>query len=245
MMLSLVQVAFFVIAEVSFDLRPLHRAVVMFVACAVARQVYSRILSLHQIDSIMATAVLLLVSFQGSSRVDRPTQIATCLALIASDLFDFLIVDRGSSEWLFRQGTELYSYVGLAATALGIALLRRLVHRTSQIKEHKVRKYFSSGDNSNLRGTPAAVSDGTDLASEDSSVPKPRILIVDDVAINRLVAIAVLRKLGFECDEADTGESAFRRVTAERAGAFTLILMDLHMPVMVRCLFANCHQGAS
>jgi signal transduction histidine kinase len=56
-----------------------------------------------------------------------------------------------------------------------------------------------------------------------------RILIVDDVAANRVMLTELLRPLGFETAEAIHGQDALDQVLAARPD---LVLMDLAMPVM-------------
>ncbi len=59
--------------------------------------------------------------------------------------------------------------------------------------------------------------------------PARRVLVVDDIAANRLVLGAMLRPLGFEVEEAADGQQALDRA---RATPPDLILMDIDMPVM-------------
>lgn len=56
-----------------------------------------------------------------------------------------------------------------------------------------------------------------------------RVLVGDDGAINRMVTVARLRRLGHEPIEARDGREA---VEATAAGGIDLVLMDLRMPVM-------------
>jgi len=56
-----------------------------------------------------------------------------------------------------------------------------------------------------------------------------RVLIVDDMATNRLVAHSVLARYGFEVEEADSGERAIAML-AERS--YDSVLMDIMMPGM-------------
>ncbi|UAL11154.1 PAS domain S-box protein [Caulobacter segnis] len=56
-----------------------------------------------------------------------------------------------------------------------------------------------------------------------------RILVVDDVELNRELMLALLSKYGCEVGLAEDGAQA---IEALRAGAFELVLMDCQMPVM-------------
>ncbi len=57
--------------------------------------------------------------------------------------------------------------------------------------------------------------------------PKPRILVVDDVAMNRDIASAFIRSAGYELVCADGGEAA---VAAAATTDFAAVLMDVRMP---------------
>lgn len=52
-------------------------------------------------------------------------------------------------------------------------------------------------------------------------------LIVDDHPTNRLIASALLRKLGWQTHEADCGEAALALAASH---AFRLVLLDISMP---------------
>jgi len=56
-----------------------------------------------------------------------------------------------------------------------------------------------------------------------------RVLLVDDNVINQHVGIAMLAKLGLDCDKASNGLEALE---ARKTGDFDVILMDCQMPVM-------------
>ncbi len=59
--------------------------------------------------------------------------------------------------------------------------------------------------------------------------PRPRVLLVDDNAVNRKVALIFLRAFDAEVVEAGNGEEALKLLEAE---PFDLVLLDVHMPVM-------------
>lgn len=62
-----------------------------------------------------------------------------------------------------------------------------------------------------------------------ASGAKLRVLVAEDNAVNQRVVLAMLRRLGVECDVVDNGADA---LDAMGRGAFDLVLMDVHMPVM-------------
>ncbi len=56
-----------------------------------------------------------------------------------------------------------------------------------------------------------------------------KILLVDDIQTNRLVATRLIRKLGYTIDEACNGQEALE---AYENNGYSLILMDVQMPIM-------------
>jgi signal transduction histidine kinase len=62
-----------------------------------------------------------------------------------------------------------------------------------------------------------------------------RILIVDDVEINREIIIVLLEDTGVSFECAANGQEAVDMFSASREGYYDLILMDVQMPVMDGC----------
>lgn len=56
-----------------------------------------------------------------------------------------------------------------------------------------------------------------------------RVLIVDDNEINRRLAVALLKKRGWETEEAESGGAALARLAA---APFDCVLLDISMPGM-------------
>lgn len=61
---------------------------------------------------------------------------------------------------------------------------------------------------------------------------KKPILLVDDNDLNRDIANEILSMMGYKCEEAANGEEALKLFTQSGADHYSLIFMDLQMPVM-------------
>lgn len=59
-----------------------------------------------------------------------------------------------------------------------------------------------------------------------------RVLLVDDVMINREIASKILKKYGFMVDTANDGQEAVNKVKEAPSETYQMILMDLQMPIM-------------
>ncbi len=92
------------------------------------------------------------------------------------------------------------------------ALLTDLVAGTLRLRDRAVA------------GSPAgaAARDGSSAAGG-----KPRVIVVDDVELNLMVARAMLGSLGMQVTSANGGPAALDQLALDR---FDLILMDCHMP---------------
>jgi two-component system, sensor histidine kinase len=117
-------------------------------------------------------------------------------------------------------------------TGLGLAISRQLVqlmggdiHVASELGLGTVFSFELE-----FRLVPAAQASTTaeaEIVGYDG--PRKRVLVVDDMAANRLVMRDLLQPLGFEIDEAGDGRRAVERALANSPD---LIVMDIAMPVM-------------
>lgn len=83
----------------------------------------------------------------------------------------------------------------------------------------------------------------------DKNAPLPdlsalRVLIVDDVEINREIVVALLDGTGIRTEEAEDGKQALDMFTASPAGYYNCILMDMQMPVMDGCTATKAIRAA-
>lgn len=58
------------------------------------------------------------------------------------------------------------------------------------------------------------------------------ILLAEDNEINAMITVEILQEMGAEVDVAENGEVAVERFSAQPAGHYDFILMDVQMPVM-------------
>lgn len=124
--------------------------------------------------------------------------------------------------------TRLYG-----GTGLGLAISRRLI----EIMGGEIGVDSQPGEGATFWFETPLAQGGTvgRLASGDDDMPAPggmvggRILMADDAPGNRELVSAILRGLGLEIDTVCDGAEA---VQAMQTGAYDLVLMDVHMPVM-------------
>jgi len=87
----------------------------------------------------------------------------------------------------------------------------------------------------------SANSEGADASGKPGLHPEAgrfdglRVLLVDDVEINRLIAVEVLTKLGCVTEEAENGRQAVDMLKKSPPGHFDLVFMDVQMPVLDGC----------
>ena len=59
-----------------------------------------------------------------------------------------------------------------------------------------------------------------------------KVLLVEDIDINREIATMILSQLGLEVDSATNGEAAVKSIEEAAPGTYDAVLMDIQMPVM-------------
>ena len=76
-----------------------------------------------------------------------------------------------------------------------------------------------------------------------------RVLVVDDIEVNRMILTKILSALGAQCDTAVNGQIAVDKFLSSEPGEIDLIMMDIQMPVMdgytaTRTIRASNHPSA-
>ena len=95
------------------------------------------------------------------------------------------------------------------------------------------------------------------IGSCGKAVPNPtkqvvngkRVLVVDDIEVNRMILKKILSTLGAACETAENGQEALDKFVSSAPGEYDLILMDVQMPIMdgytaSRAIRASSHPSA-
>jgi CheY-like chemotaxis protein/HPt (histidine-containing phosphotransfer) domain-containing protein len=116
-------------------------------------------------------------------------------------------------------------------TGLGLSICRQLVELMDGVigveSENGVGSTFWFIADFGLASAEAPIEAAAPAAVPE--IPRLRILLAEDSAINRLVAVHQLHKLGCEVENVENGQQA---VDATATMQFDLVLMDCQMPVM-------------
>lgn len=125
---------------------------------------------------------------------------------------------------------------GIKGVGLGLSISKSLIDMMGGSMEAESEKGKGSVFIVNL---PMKMTDGQALArdsvqtgSEMVQGDNRRILLVEDIEINRLLAENILQEAGFLVESAEDGSDAVELVKHSPEGFFDLILMDIQMPVM-------------
>ena len=135
-----------------------------------------------------------------------------------------------------REKTSTVS--GIQGTGLGMAITKNIV----DLMGGEISVNTAPGEGTEFVisitwpiGDESDISDDTeseDHTPELSSLDNLRVLLVEDMDINREIAVFILEDNGFEVETAVNGEEAVSMVQASEPGYYGVVLMDIQMPVM-------------
>ncbi|MDR1429309.1 MAG: PAS domain-containing protein [Spirochaetaceae bacterium] len=145
-------------------------------------------------------------------------------------------ISEASLAALFRPFEQANSQIAkrYGGTGLGLAISRSIVQLFGG--EISVRTKEGEGSLFSFELSLESVSAGEEEtpAAEDAAgkLSGKRALLVDDVIINRVIAMNLLEHTGMAIDEADDGINAVNMFAASEPGTYDIIYMDVQMPNM-------------
>ena len=135
-----------------------------------------------------------------------------------------------------RERTSTVS--GIQGTGLGMSITKKLV----DLMDGSIQVNTAPGRGSEFTVTlPLRVLESKETASlraehgdgsPRTSFQGRRLLLVDDLALNREIALSVLETQGFQVDQAADGTEAVEIIRSAEPGRYDAVLMDIQMPVM-------------
>ncbi|MDR3192625.1 MAG: response regulator, partial [Treponema sp.] len=158
-------------------------------------------------------------------------------------LVDFLVRDTGigieesAIGSLFKPFEQANSRISkeFGGTGLGLAISRSIIHLFGG--DITVKSSLGKGTefSFSLWFTETAAEESRELAI--AADPKDlfkgrRALLVDDVEINRVIAVSMLEVTGIEIDEAEDGDTALKKFGESPENSYDIIYMDVQMPKM-------------
>ena len=81
-------------------------------------------------------------------------------------------------------------------------------------------------------GRTAEVTEVQDSPDVEECFAGKRILLTEDIELNREIAVEILTGVGLEVECAEDGQQACDMIRASKPGYYDLVLMDIQMPVM-------------
>ena len=137
-------------------------------------------------------------------------------------------------EAFTREKTSTVS--GIQGTGLGMSITKSIVDLMSGdikvITAPNEGTEFVINVTFELQPEPVEVETAESTTDDNIDFTKKKLLLVDDIEVNREIAVMILMQAGFTVDTAANGQEALEKVAASKPGDYDAILMDIQMPVM-------------
>ena len=120
-------------------------------------------------------------------------------------------------------------------TGLGLSISNSIVElmgSTINVESHEGKGSKFWFDVTFKRGECCKEDNSNKIVIDNNSLKDYRLLLVDDVLLNRKVICSFLEKTGIKIDEAENGSEAVKMYLESSDGYYDFILMDIHMPNM-------------
>jgi len=142
-------------------------------------------------------------------------------------------------EEFSQEKTENSLYGAGSGTGLGLAIVKRII----DLMNGDIEVHSRQGEGTSvtvtliLPGVKEAVTDTPDneaahKKNETRLIRPARILIVDDNAVNREIAVRLLESMGADTECAVDGAEAVEKIVRSPEFEYDAVLMDIMMPVM-------------
>ena len=157
--------------------------------------------------------------------------------------YEFRVKDTGmgmSKEFaatVFEAYTRERTASNIQGTGLGMSITKSIVDLmggTIRVKtapekgtEFIINVAFPLAEN-----VPEETEENGKDAGQGLDFTKMRLLLVEDIDMNREIATMILTEFGFQVETAENGKIAVDKVAAAKPGDYQAVLMDIQMPVM-------------
>ncbi len=167
-----------------------------------------------------------------SLRLQKETKETVTLSYAVSDTG--IGIPKEKLETIFESFTQAEKATTrkFGGTGLGLSISKKLAELlgTTIHVESKVNRGTTFSFSLTLKkGKGEAQDSDNDLQKVFADLRNKRVLIAEDNALNRIVAIKSMREWGMEIDQCENGQEAVEMV---KKNDYDVILMDLQMPVM-------------
>ena len=120
---------------------------------------------------------------------------------------------------------------GVGGTGLGMPIVKQLVELMGGSIKVSSKLNVGSTFVISIPFEPAVQPQEAEQAASEPTIEGCRLLLVEDNDLNAEIAIAMLSEVGLVIDRAENGVDCAEKLDKAPAGYYSLILMDIQMPV--------------